>query len=67
MDNCAFDRDGFCVALKEKQCDGCKFRKTEQEVYDSRMKAAHRLDSLPKRLKIHIARKYYNTEWREDG
>ena len=67
MDKCAFDRDDMCTALDEKSCLGCRFRKTEQELYEGRVKAADRLDSLSKRQKIHIARKYYNTEWREDG
>lgn len=32
MSRCKFDiKPGFCSALIEKSCDGCKFRKTEKE------------------------------------
>lgn len=64
MNNCAFDRDKFCAALKEKQCEGCAFYKTKEELIEGRQKAAERLDNLPIRQKIHIARKYYNVEWK---
>ena len=60
MNNCVFDRDGTCVALNEKQCVACSFRKTEQELNEGRQKATDRLISLPKSTQIHIARKYYN-------
>lgn len=32
MSKCKFDvRPGYCTALTEKECDGCKFYKTEKE------------------------------------
>lgn len=32
MNNCYFDGGlNYCCILKEKQCDKCKFRKTEKE------------------------------------
>ena len=34
-DKCYFDRSKeYCEALKVKECEGCKFRKTEAEFYD---------------------------------
>ena len=66
MKKCAFDRDNTCTALTKKQCLGCKFRKTEEELREGRQKVAERLDSLPERQQIHIARKYYNVEWTND-
>lgn len=66
MNKCAFDCDNSCSALTKKQCIGCRFRKTEQELKESRYKVADRLDSLPERQQIHIARKYYNVGWTND-
>ena len=60
MNKCAFDRDGMCTALSEKQCVGCRFRKTEEELKEGRQKATERLISLPQSTQIRIARKYYN-------
>ena len=67
MNKCAFDLENKCAALTYKQCVGCHFRKTEQELIEGRQKAAERLDNLPKRTQIHIARKYYNTNWEDNG
>lgn len=61
MNKCAFDRDCICTALSEKQCVGCGFRKTEEELKEGRRKATDRLISLPKATQTRIARKYYNT------
>ena len=34
-DKCYFDvAENRCEALKVKECEGCKFRKTEAEFYD---------------------------------
>ncbi|MBP3573245.1 MAG: hypothetical protein J6J71_01405 [Prevotella sp.] len=38
---CIFDEaDGFCSALIEKKCEGCKFRKTVKEYTDDQEAAA---------------------------
>ena len=60
MNKCAFDRDGVCSALSKKQCVGCHFRKSEQELNNGRAKAARRVSKLPQSIQIHIARKYYD-------
>lgn len=61
MIKCTFDKgDRGCSALISKQCSGCAFYKTEQELRDGRRKSAERLESLPngKELK----EKYYSEE-----
>lgn len=60
MNKCAFDVEKRCSALKEKCCEGCHFRKTNEELIKGREKAKERVDSLPKSLKEHILIKYYN-------
>lgn len=59
MSICAFDRGQKCSALIEKQCIGCAFYKTEQEVKESRQKAKNRIKKLPILTQEHISRKYY--------
>lgn len=40
---CIFDEaDGFCTALIEKKCEGCKFRKSVQE-YTAAQEEAEKL------------------------
>ena len=63
MNKCAFDREDKCTALREKQCDGCRFRKTEQELNDGRQKAIDRINNLPYSKQIHITRKYHDMNW----
>lgn len=63
MKNCAFDLGDMCSALSTKQCVGCNFCKTKEELKEGRQKAAERLDYLPKKKQIHIARKYYGMNW----
>lgn len=46
-DECCFDLGvGGCRALKEKECKGCKFRKTAKEFRDGKIAAADRLSRL---------------------
>ncbi len=41
---CIFDEaDGFCSALIEKKCEGCKFRKTVKEYIDAQQAAELKL------------------------
>lgn len=56
--NCAFDKNRFCCALKEKKCEGCKFRKTPEELEAGRKKAEARLKTLPMKEQVRIQEKY---------
>lgn len=59
MDNCVFENGNECNALRVKECAGCRFRKTKEELIESREKAAERIDTLPDARFYHIVRKYY--------
>lgn len=41
---CFFDGGHECVALTEKKCKDCKFRKTEEEYFQEQVKAAEILE-----------------------
>lgn len=56
--NCAFDKNRFCCALKEKMCEGCNFRKTPEELEAGRKKAEARLKTLPLLDQVRIQEKY---------
>lgn len=62
MKNCAFDNRTNCIALTEKQCKGCPFRKTSKELSKGRKKAMERIRTLPKATQEHIFTKYYSRE-----
>lgn len=55
---CAFDQGGFCSALRVKDCDGCVFCKTQQQLEEGRAAADRRIDSLPAELAEKIRQKY---------
>ena len=40
---CFADKGYYCMALEEKECAGCSFYQTKQEVNDGRAKAKARL------------------------
>lgn len=42
-EKCAFDRIDKCVALKEKQCKGCTYYKTADQLSADREKSRQRL------------------------
>lgn len=46
MRKCFADDGKDCIALKVKECDGCSFYKTEQQVAEERHKADERLKKL---------------------
>lgn len=48
-----------CAALRSRECRGCKFRKTEEELEKGRQKATKRLKRLPHRIFNGIMLKYY--------
>ena len=59
MTNCAFDCGNKCKALEEKQCKGCTFYKTTEELEKGRQKAEKRIRSLSTIIQTHVRRKYY--------
>ena len=59
MKICVFDNGEECDALREKNCVGCPFRKTPEELKEGRRKAFERIEKLPLAERIVIHRKYY--------
>ena len=59
MNDCAFCNGNKCIALTKKQCTGCHFRKTAEELKEGRQKAENHIRTLPKDIQTHIQRKYY--------
>lgn len=61
MGECAFDAGKRrCSALKSKECQGCRFYKTGEELIEGHEKAMNRLLSLDREFLNHIKRKYYS-------
>lgn len=64
---CVFDGEDVCFALVTKDCNGCGFRKTEEELRYGRRKAIEKI--LRKPNANEIIRKYeltpYVDEYRE--
>lgn len=56
---CVFDHGIKCVALTEKRCEDCRFRKTKKEAEAGRKKAKKRINSLPEEHQKYIREKYY--------
>ena len=61
MKFCVFNKGEECDALREKNCVGCSFCKTSEELKEGRRKAFERIEKLPLAERIAIHRKYYNT------
>lgn len=59
MSICAFDKENECEALKEKNCKGCPFFKTEEALERGRQKARERIRTLPLAIRTKLFRKYY--------
>lgn len=59
MNDCVFNNGDECTALKAKQCEGCVFRKTKEELIAGRTKAINRINNLPERTRARIIRTYY--------
>ena len=59
MNDCAFNNGKKCSALTKKQCKGCRFKKTTEELNEGRQKAKERIRKLPLDIRLHITRKYY--------
>ena len=60
IQDCAFANGKKCVALTEKRCPGCVFRKTQEELIAGREKAAKRIKTLPTERQKQICDSYYN-------
>jgi hypothetical protein len=63
MEKCAFEKPHHCSALREKMCEGCSFRKSNEELNEGRRKAIDRINSLPTPKKSRIIRTYHK-QWR---
>ena len=59
MNDCVFSIRTKCDALTEKNCEGCLFRKTREELRQGRAKAAERISSLPPYQQEHIRLRYH--------
>lgn len=65
---CAFDRGETCAALTLKECIGCHFRKSQDELDAGRERADDRIASLPDEVQDKIAKKYRSISasiWKE--
>lgn len=59
MEKCVFEHGEYCEALTCKECKGCSFRKTEEELNKGRRKVLCRLYMLPASKKRYISSKYH--------
>lgn len=62
MNKCVFDEEDKCRALNEKDCDGCRFYKTKEELTEGREKAAERIAQLAPEHRDYIRRTYYGSK-----
>ena len=56
--DCVFDFGYKCVALTCKKCEGCCFRKTQEQLEAGRKRAKKRINSLPAEIQAYIRDKY---------
>ena len=47
MEKCVFEVEHECSALTKKECDGCPFHKTAEQIEKGVEKTERRLDSIP--------------------
>lgn len=66
MNKCAFDLGKKCHALTVKDCKGCKFHKTKEQLKKGREKATERLMTLDRALLNDIKATYYNGRSRKN-
>ena len=65
LKRCAFNAgDDSCTALTIKKCEGCRFRKSNDELIEGRERAAARIQTFPKDYQAHIKSKYSQREQR---
>ena len=60
MTKCAFDFEDSCKALKEKNCRGCHFYKTQEELEKGRRDATQKVSKLSPEERNYIRHKYYD-------
>ncbi len=64
-EQCAFDSGKrVCSALNIKKCEGCRFRKSKEELIRGRKRVAARIQTLSKEYQAHIKSKYSQREQR---
>lgn len=67
-ERCAFDLDEKCSALLVKDCKGCTFYKTKEQLKAGREKATERLMTMDRNFLDYVKGKYYNQRRRKgDG
>lgn len=59
---CFADRDSYCSTLNKKDCKGCNFFRTEEDVQVSRRMAEKRIESLDSVMQDSIYEKYHKGE-----
>lgn len=59
MDKCFADNGSKCTALTFKDCEGCTFFKTQEQVEESEKKAMNRINSLGERMKNSVINTYF--------
>lgn len=57
---CRFDKGSYCMALTDKKCKGCAFKRTQEEYNRSQKESWGRIRSLSNETQYYIAGKYYN-------
>ena len=58
---CAFEHNEFvCKILSKKECEGCRFFKTEEELATGRERAEKRLRQFPLEKQLHYDGMYHN-------
>ena len=62
VEDCFAYTNRGCKALKVRNCKGCNFYKTKEEVEASRIKAMERIMALDKDKRDHINETYYDGE-----
>lgn len=62
MCKCFAEDKNKCIALKIKDCKGCNFFKTKQEVEEGRNKSIERINSLDNQTRNSIMDIYYNSQ-----
>lgn len=55
-EKCAFDRESVCIALIERHCTNCPFRKTKDELERGRAEAREKV--LRSRHALYYIKKY---------
>jgi hypothetical protein len=63
--DCFGYEEGKCNVLKDymvKNCEGCRFYKTKEQIFRGREKAKTRINMLDREKRMHIVEKYGTQE-----